>query len=67
MGPSGDYLSPTFHFPHNLTQDDFQMTEDWCKKYPHWSTPLDPWQYFNVMRVTRTPKFGKFKIDAAAP
>jgi len=67
MGTSGDYLSPTFHYPHNLTQEDFQMVEDWCKKYPHWSTPLDPWQYFNVMRVTRTPKFGKFKIDAAAP
>ena len=66
MGASGDYLSPTFHYPHNLTREDFQMAEAWCKKYPHWSTPLDPWQYFNVMRVTRTPKFGKFKIDAAA-
>jgi radical SAM superfamily enzyme YgiQ (UPF0313 family) len=63
MGEQGDFLSPTFHFPHTLTRSDFQMVEDWCKKYPHWSTPLDPWQYFNVMRVTRVPKFGKFKSD----
>ena len=62
MGEKGDYLSPTFHLPHDFTQNDFQMVEDWCKQYPHWSTPLNPWQYFNVMRVTRIPKFGKFKI-----
>ena len=63
MGEQGDYLSPTFHLPHDFTQNDFQMVEDWCKQYPHWSTPLNPWQYFNVMRVTRAPKFGKFKIE----
>jgi len=62
MGEKGDYLSPTFHLPHDFTQNDFQMVEDWCKQYPHWSTPLNPWQYFNVMRATRAPKFGKFKI-----
>lgn len=62
MGAAGDYLSPTFHLPHDFTPQDFQMVENWCAQYPHWSTPLNPWQYFNVMRVTRAPQFGKFKI-----